>query len=42
MEKPFKNVAVNGAGILGAQIALMAVKAGCRVKCYDPKGGRPG
>ncbi|MFH1134446.1 MAG: 3-hydroxyacyl-CoA dehydrogenase NAD-binding domain-containing protein [Pseudomonadota bacterium] len=39
MERPLDNVAVVGAGILGAQIALLAAHAGYRVRCYDPRAG---
>jgi 3-hydroxybutyryl-CoA dehydrogenase len=37
MERPFERVAVVGAGILGAQIALLAANAGYRVKAHDQR-----
>lgn len=39
MSKPFQNVAVIGAGILGAQIAMLAAHAGYTTKIYDPIAG---
>jgi len=36
MSKRLEKVAVNGSGILGAQIAMMAVYGGCKVKVFDP------
>jgi 3-hydroxybutyryl-CoA dehydrogenase len=39
MKKPFKNVAVVGAGILGTQIAMLAANVGYKVKVYDPREG---
>ncbi len=37
MGKPLEKVAVVGTGILGAQIAMLAVHAGYRVKIFDPR-----
>ena len=37
MSKPLEKVAVVGTGILGAQIAMLAVHAGYRVKIFDPR-----
>jgi 3-hydroxybutyryl-CoA dehydrogenase len=37
MSKPLEEVAVVGTGILGAQIAMLAVHAGYRVKIFDPR-----
>jgi 3-hydroxybutyryl-CoA dehydrogenase len=37
MAEKIKKVAVTGAGILGAQIAMMAVHGGCEVKIFDPR-----
>ncbi len=39
MNRPLQNVAVVGTGILGAQIALLAVNAGYTVKVFDPREG---
>ena len=39
MSKPLEKVAVVGTGILGAQIAMLAVHAGYRVKIFDPREG---
>lgn len=39
MSKPFQNVAVIGAGILGAQIAMLSAYAGYTTKIYDPISG---
>jgi 3-hydroxybutyryl-CoA dehydrogenase len=35
MNKPLENVTIVGAGTLGAQIAILAVNAGCRVVVFD-------
>lgn len=37
MSKPLEKIAVVGTGILGAQIAMLAVHAGYRVKIFDPR-----
>ncbi len=37
--RPFEKVAVIGTGILGTQIAMLAVHAGYSVKMYDPREG---
>jgi 3-hydroxybutyryl-CoA dehydrogenase len=39
MDRPLQNVAVVGTGILGAQIAMLAVNAGYTVKVFDPREG---
>ncbi len=39
MDKPLQNVAVVGTGILGAQIAMLAVNVGYAVKVFDPREG---
>jgi 3-hydroxybutyryl-CoA dehydrogenase len=36
---PLKNIAVIGTGVLGAQIAMIAVHKGYRVKVFDPREG---
>lgn len=37
MNKPFERIAVAGTGILGTQIAMLAVNAGYKVKAYDER-----
>jgi 3-hydroxybutyryl-CoA dehydrogenase len=39
MDKPLERVAVVGTGILGTQIAMLAVEAGYRVRAYDQREG---
>ena len=36
MNNPLQNISIVGAGILGAQIAILAAHAGYQVKAYDP------
>jgi len=36
MTKKLEKIAINGSGILGTQIAMMAVYGGCTVKIFDP------
>jgi len=39
MNRPLERVAVVGTGTLGAQIAMLAASAGCRVKAFDAREG---
>lgn len=39
MERPLQNVAIVGAGILGSQIAMLAVNSGYTVRIFDPRDG---